>query len=198
MLLATILFFSGCADAPATSPSDNAAQQNTAQQQAEAQRQAREQAEAQRFAEQKAEAERQQRQQEAYRIAITELMEADDRVGHSFRDYGQIANGMRGLDLSKCPHDFMAAYVDYIHVWEKAAEIQRLRQQLKSDENVKAVLASEVLRDIFGSEGDAHPVQDAAEAADKLSAAAHEAASNIGTKLDELEHIAATYGAKLP
>ncbi len=190
-MLGAVLMFSGCTDStsqPATSPT----------QEPSGLLHAREEAESQRFAEQKAEEERNLRQQQAYSRAITELLQEDARNSRTSTDYTQIASGMRRLDLSQCPRDFAVAYVDHIHDWEKAAEIQKLRKELLSDDNVNSTIIAEGLRDIFGSEHDAHPIESAVDAEKQLKAAGVDASAQITASFNVVERLAIAYGATLP
>ena len=129
--------------------------------------------------------------------AITALLQLNaENIASGGNDYSRIVAGMRKLSLSRCPRDFAAAYVDYIHAWEDAAEIQNAWNKAESNENIKDLIGTELLQKLFGSNQDA--INDAAAVERRLKSAASDAQEDIKKTHNKVEHIAATYGATLP
>ena len=138
---------------------------------------------------------RKERQQTLYKTEITSVLHQDASVVATGIYYDRVAK-MRMFDLSKCPNDFSAAFVDHIHAWERAAEIQRALKRFESDDNIQTVLATAFWQKLFGSDEDAF--RDAKVVDAKLKSALGDANENISNTYDKVEHIAATYGATLP
>lgn len=134
-------------------------------------------------------------QKAAYAANITALLQADHDISGS-GDYTEYSTAMRKLNLSGCPTDFAAAYVDHIHAWEEAGLIQRAQKQLNSDENIKATIVASVLADLLGA--DAAPIHDAAEAEAELKKGMENALLKVRETFNKVEHLAANYGATLP
>lgn len=135
-------------------------------------------------------------QQNNYAVSIRTVLETDDNLtATSNGNYDVQAEAMRRIDLSQCPNDFATAYVDHIHAWEYAAKIKRAQKELNSDDNIKAVLASQLFSELFGTAST--PVADAIDAGEKLRTLANDASAQISSTYDNVEHVAASYGAQL-
>lgn len=132
-----------------------------------------------------------------YSSAITKVLQQDaTRPSNWNGDKAVVVDIMRQIDLSQCPNDFSKAYVDHIHAWERAADIQQVLMLVRSDDNVKQALIDTALQKIFGSESNA--LADALEQEAALKQAEAESSKQIKTTFEQVESIAAGYGASLP
>jgi|GEM_PF-3105091 len=132
-----------------------------------------------------------------YAPAITTVLQQDAALAPAANgDASIIAEGMRQIDLSGCPGDFSRAYVEHLHEWEKAAEIQKLLAMVRSDDNVYGAMIATGLQKLFKS--DANALVDALEQERALVQALLEARQQIKATFNVVENIAAGYGATLP
>jgi hypothetical protein len=158
---------------------------------------AQEQAESLRLTQQKAAQAQGKQAQATYGSAITLLLHYDDLNAAIHKgDDTQTAEGMRKLDLSQCPPNFAAAYMDHIHAWEDAAEIQRAQNRLESNDNRGSVVITTALQKLLGS--DKNALKDASAMETKLKDAENVAGANIKDTYHKVERIAVAYGATLP
>lgn len=145
------------------------------------------------------EAEKQEIARQKNAASIETVLQEDSTVAIAAENRGNntaISKAMRQIDITSCPTDFQAAYVDHIHAWEDSGKIQTAWNKLESDDNINDVLLRSILEDVVGS--DATPIKDAVDAEKFLKEAKIEASAKISETFKQVEHIAATYGAKLP
>lgn len=132
-----------------------------------------------------------------YANAITTLLAQDVQVNRQSKgDNTQLVAEMRKLDMSQCPRDFALAYLDHIHAWGEAAEIQQALKALRSDKNVGDVMKLTIIQKLFGSDETA--LSNALEMEKKLLSAAQNTSALINETYHEVERIAVAYGATLP
>jgi|GEM_PF-2488041 len=149
-------------------------------------------------AQEEAEKERQAKQQAiAYQNAIITLLAQDSAVSNFYLgDDSRVAAAMRNLDISQCPREFAVAYVDHIHAWEDAGNIQRALQDMKGNDKASETMLLEIIQRLSGAKESAW--DDAQEKNKQLQAAAEIASANIKETFREVERIAVAYGATLP
>lgn len=141
--------------------------------------------------------EEEQQRMLAFKNNIETVLQKDAEVGKSSGDsYDYQVSGMREINISSCPTDFQVAYVDHIHAWERRAKIHDALVKLNSNEKAGEVFLQELVNGALG--GNATPVADAIEAHDELKAQAKTASTAIRETFENVEHIAASYGASLP
>ncbi len=136
------------------------------------------------------------RQNEAYRVAITEALRQDDVAGHTYRGATAVAAAMRQIDLSETPAEYRIAYFDHIAAWENYGKLQDEYANLSSDDSESNVVASSFLCSLLSC--GATPIKDRIDLLNRLRAAMVQANNEIGTTFHAVERIAVSYDAALP
>lgn len=127
-----------------------------------------------------------------YKLAIEKALQMDLLTGtHATSEH---THGMRSIDLSDCPADFRVAYMAHIHAWDEAAAVMAANDKLNSNEDSDAIAGG--LAAIFGS--DATPWQDHLNAKENIGRLAAQADADIKSTFNQVELLAAAYGAKVP
>lgn len=131
-----------------------------------------------------------------YRESITALLKADKNIAtYTNHQSDAQSTAMRKLDLSQCPPNFSAAYVDHLHAWEELAKLDNALIKLNSTDNINALLIEQIVYESTGT--DDSPILNAVELDKKLRNQRIIASENIKTTWYEVERIAVTYGATL-
>jgi len=128
--------------------------------------------------------------------AITELLKEDslNLVANQGND-SVVAAGMRQLDLSHCPRDFAVAYVDHLHAWEDAGQIQVALVKLNSDDyQVRAIAKSLIQK---ASKAKQTVMDEVIDTDQLLREAKAEIQARIHTTFNEVERVAVAYGVQL-
>lgn len=127
-----------------------------------------------------------------YRSAIEKVLQMDLLTGtHATSEHTQ---GMRSIDLSECPLDFRVAYMAHIHAWDEAAAVMAANDKLNSNEDSDAIAGG--LATLFSS--DATPWQDHLNAKANIERLAAQADADIKSTFNQVEILAAAYGARVP
>jgi len=132
-----------------------------------------------------------------YKKNISSVLQLDANISNiSGGDETKQCEEMRKIDLSDCPKDFTVAYVDHIHAWEEAARIDRAYKKFKKEVNLEDIIEESVLNEVFGTGHNV--IKNAVDFEEKLKENGRIASENIHTTFNEVERIAASYGATLP
>jgi len=116
--------------------------------------------------------------------AIGGVLQADAKTA-SFEDPGERVAAMQLIDLSDCPRDFRAAYLEHVQAWRKAAELQRGLDQI-TDRSGKIARTTTSLARPLESLDQAHQKS----AMERL---AKKAQSQVKASFDQVKTIAASY-----
>lgn len=149
-----------------------------------------------RLEEERSQREKEQQQKIEYKNAIESALREDANTSHvsNFADRAEV---MRGIDVSKCPPEYRAAYIDHIYAWQYAAKVQAAWNQLESDRNVAGTIIAALIDQAVDGSGKAD-IQNLADQEEQLKRLRAVASQQISDTFQKVERIAALYGASLP
>ncbi len=127
-----------------------------------------------------------------YKSAIEKALHEDALIGKD-PTAGHTA-AMRQVDMSDCPQEFRVAYMNHIHAWDEAAAVGQAKTKLDNEEDGAAV--GGILASLFGA--DATPWSDHVRAQEEVQRLAGVAAGDIKSTWQQIEVLAAKYGAQMP
>lgn len=127
--------------------------------------------------------------------SIEKVLKQDSVTSDNATSIADVVKRMRAIDLSSCPNDFKAAYVEHIHAWESAASIESEVQMFSERYNSSSGLLESFLR---GAMFDFGMVGEAGAAYDRLVAHQQQVSADIQRTFHDVENIAIKFGAQLP
>ncbi len=135
------------------------------------------------------------RQKDAHKDAVQQVLRADSRSTTNVSSVSAVVIRMRRIDLSKCPNDFKAAYMEHIHAWELLADVERDAIAFDRDFNSGGAMFEAFVRglmlDPFGKAREATAEQN------RLKANYQMATTEIRETFQRVERSGTTYGAQL-
>ena len=137
-----------------------------------------------------------QRAQAAFDKAAIDDVLRQDQGWTGTNDPQATVNFQSGIDLSKTPGPFHEAYVENTQAWRHYASLKNQWTLLATDDAHGRAVVLSGLCTLLDCDG--HPIQDQIDAEDRLKSAIAAASDHINATQENIERVAATYGASMP
>jgi len=128
--------------------------------------------------------------------AIEQVLKSDSRSTVNTTSVAAVVSRMRRIDLSKCPNDFKAVYLEHIHAWEQLADVERDATTFDAEFNSGGALLEAFIRgfmgDPFGKANEGNAEQR------RIRARYQKAMTEVRETFQRVEVSAARYGASRP